>query len=394
MPSSDIYKNAYVFFLNVALAAVHYGSAVAILVYGESEFPQNKESSLGIYVRLWQKIEDGSCSRDLFVEDVIPTHCGAVNVPVYLFCTLFGAVSGTYHFVLALWTFRSAESIDTTPWFKAFGLVFVNTARTLRALNPCGDFNNVVESVAVVSKKTVATDLIAPENTWGSNGYRWFDYSASTSLMIVVIYVSFGVLDAFTCLLASVSVVLLMVLGYAIEQTFARIGIKGTSFESGLVNSLGSLIAVGFVALTVIFLPIFINMSILINSECNDSGSKPPAAVQAVGVVLLFLFMTFGLVPCYQFYYRSDPQITKRQFRVDLYYSVLSMWAKTFLHWGLATIVIGQSTMVQGTYEKAQEVCTAPEFVDLWSRFGIVISATLSAALLTLGVGYRITAKF
>lgn len=393
MPISEVHQNAYIYFLNIALAAVHYGSAIAISVYGESEFPQNKESSLGVYIRLWQKIEDGSCSRDLFVEDAVPTHCGVINVPVYWFCSLFGAVSGTYHFMLALWVFRSSEAGEGLSWWGAFKNVFYYSFGRMPALLFCGSFQEYVADIGKAGKRSVALSLVAPQTTWATNGYRWFDYAASTSLMIVVIYVSFGILDAFTCLLASVAVVLLMVLGYTIEQLLARIGIGAKNFDSSLVSSLVNLIIVGFVALVLIFAPIFINMDILINSECNDSGSEPPSAVQAVGAVLLVLFMLFGLVPCYQYYYRSASNARKYQFRADLFYSVLSMWAKTFLHWGLATIVIGQSTMVQGTYDKAQEVCTAPEFVDLWSRFGYVISATLGTSIATLIAGFRFTSR-
>lgn len=58
-----------------------------------------------------------------------------------------------------------------------------------------------IDGLRFPDKLSVAEELIAPENNWGANGYRWFDYSASTSLMIIVIYVLFGVFDAISCVL-------------------------------------------------------------------------------------------------------------------------------------------------------------------------------------------------
>ena len=89
--------------------------------------------------------------------------------------------------------------------------------------------------------------------------------------MIIVIYVSFGIFDAFTCLLAATAIVLLMVLGYATELVLSS-G-SPTSVTKPIVNNL---IFTGFVALVAIFVPVIANMEVIIRSNCNEGGSKPP----------------------------------------------------------------------------------------------------------------------
>ena len=374
-------ENAYIFSLNAVLFSVHFASAFALIAYGIQEFPENERSTLGIYIRLWDKIEDDSCSRDLFVESTIPTHCGAIDINIYLFCALFGFVSGTYHLALACWAL--IPSTENSSWI-VYTWTFLKTLGTMLVGN--------IDDGAFPPKRSVAEDLVAPISNWGANGYRWFDYSASTSLMIIVIYVSFGIFDAFTCLLAATAIVLLMVLGYATELVLSS-G-SPTSVTKPIVNNL---IFTGFVALVAIFVPVIANMEVIIRSNCNEGGSKPPPAVQAVGTTLLLLFASFGLVPIYAVnrYDRTDVNSLKKyKYKADLAYSTLSMWVKTFLHWGLATIVIGQSTMVQGSYDEAQEICSAPDFGVLWGRFGIVIGITTGLSALTFLVGYKIISSF
>lgn len=378
MPATE---NAYLFSLNSILFSVHYASAFALIAYGLQEFPENERSTLGIYIRLWEKIDDESCSRDLFIESTAPTHCGAIDINIYVFCALFGIVSGTYHLALACWALIPATEFSS--WVVYIWTFF----KTLWYL-----LTNSIGSIDFPQKRSIAEDIVAPVNNWGANGYRWFDYSASTSLMIIVIYVSFGIFDAFTCLLAATAIVLLMVLGYATELV-----LSSGSPSSVTKPVLRNLIIVGFVALVAIFVPVVANMEVIIRSNCNEGGSKPPPAVQAVGATLLILFASFGLVPIYALnrYDRTDVNSLKKyKYKADLAYSTLSMWVKTFLHWGLATIVIGQSTMVQGSYDEAQEICSAPDFGVLWGRFGIVIGITTGLSALTFVVGYRIISKF
>ena len=370
-------ENSYIFYLNILLAGIHYASAFALFSYGLEYFPNQQTSSLGIFIRLWDKIDDGSCSRDLFVEDTTPTQCAALDVDVYVFCVLFGVISGTYHLALACWSLAEADSV----WLAQLYKVGVALWATLK----CGVSDNTFPKGT-----SVAENLIAPDKSWGANGYRWFDYSASTSLMIIVIYVSFGIADVFSCLLAAISIVLLMVLGYATELVL--------SMDPAIPQTkaiLRNLILVGFLGLFVIFVPVIANMQVLISSDCNIDGSKPPPAVQAVGITLFLLFASFGFVPIYA-YNRFDRKenIKRSKYLADLAYSTLSMWVKTFLHWGLATIVLGQSTMVQGSYDEAQEVCSAPDFSVLWFRFSGVIGTTTVLSLVTFFTGRQIVSKF
>lgn len=386
-------ENAYIFSLNVILVAVHYASAFALVGYGLRVLPDNQKSTLAIYVRLWEKVDDGACSRDLFVEDADLTHCGSIDVNIYVFCGLFGLVSGTYHLAFACWALIDDESV----WIFKLGTFFT----TLWGMMACNwDIGD-----SFPNKTSAAEKLVAPDNTWGTNGYRWFDYSASTSLMIVVIYVSFGIFDAFSCLLAATSIVLLMVLGYTLELVFS---VGTPSAKPVAVN----LIVIGFFALIAIFAPIIANMEVLMSSGCNEGGSKPPPAVQAVGFSLFALFASFGFVPIYAYNrfqlkdnadigflwcdikYFGPHSIKRSKYLADLAYSTLSMWVKTFLHWGLATIVIGQSTMVQGSYDEAQEICSAPDFANLWGRFGYVITATTVSSFVTFLWGYQIIRTF
>lgn len=156
----------------------------------------------------------------------------------------------------------------------------------------------------------------------GLNRFRWFEYAASSSLMIVLIGMLFGVWDVHTLFLMGAVNACMNFFGYSHEvQNTAGKKVDWMNFIFGSFAGACP-------------------WAVIISSACSTGGNGVPGFVWAILVVYFFFFLTFPINMVMQYaqigsWYRDAASGFPGggYYFGEKVYQVLSLLAKTFLLW-------------------------------------------------------------
>jgi hypothetical protein len=151
----------------------------------------------------------------------------------------------------------------------------------------------------------------------GLNTVRWFEYSISAGVMIVLIGELSGVLEIRSLVVLAMLNALLQYHGYLIEKAVADNAPKST-----IIELLTAAFAIHVTMWTMIFVSFF--------SVIGNRKTPVPAAVNTIVIILFTLFTSFGILS-------SLWALGKiKSFNiVEMGYIILSLTSKLFLSWFL-----------------------------------------------------------
>ncbi len=149
----------------------------------------------------------------------------------------------------------------------------------------------------------------------GTNPYRWYEYSVSSSIMIVLIALFLGVWDLWSLVMIFTLNALMIMFGYLMEQ-----------INQSSERTIWSPFVLGCVAGAVPWVVVFANFFALAGS----SDLRPPAFVYVIVVLYFVLFNVFAVNML--FVYKGVGR-WKDYLYGERFYIVLSLVAKSLLAW-------------------------------------------------------------
>ncbi|TFF87622.1 MAG: hypothetical protein EU548_10040 [Promethearchaeota archaeon] len=214
----------------------------------------------------------------------------------------------TFYYEFDIMTFTLAPNPEVLFTFTALG-AFVGTFLLLSAI---AHF-----LVAYPLNKVYVRDLKK-----GINRVRWFEYALSSSIMIVLIGIFFGVLDFWALFMIFVSNALMNMFGLMMElqNVYTRKlneKVRWTAYYLGVIAG-----AVPWIVITAFF----INTGV----QGEDALARIPVFVYWIYGIELFFFNTFAINMILQY---KGVGKWKDYFYGERMYIVLSFVSKTFLAW-------------------------------------------------------------
>lgn len=158
----------------------------------------------------------------------------------------------------------------------------------------------------------------------GGSLVRALDYGLSSSLMIVVLAIFSGVREISTLIVVFVAQALVILCGYLSELDSGLL--KGwTGFNLGCVVYIAN-----------VWLPVILAFALSV-----DASPDTPEFVPAIFTALFVVFSSFAVVAFLRLWYKPE-EGSISQFKYELAYIILSLVAKTLLHWTLYSSVLGR----------------------------------------------------
>ena len=191
----------------------------------------------------------------------------------------------------------------------------------------------------------------------GTNSVRFFEYSISASVMLICLALLNGITDQNELIMIAVLCGITQLCGLATEILLSEATtLKKNSVAPGVASSLlWTSSMLHFSSWATLLTAYGVIWRYFLLSASGSEDSQPPAFVYAIVMLLCLLFISFGAVQVVQIsrYAWCQDRCRKYPFikadlafnrRVELYYTLLSLVAKTLLGWMLYYNVLAMAS--------------------------------------------------
>jgi hypothetical protein len=240
-------------------------------------------------------------------------------------------------------------------------------------------------SAQIMSFRCVRERYVDEVNAYGTNALRMVEYSLSATLMQVAIALVLGIESRLLIITISSLTILCMLSGLAAE-------LLKTSYTktAWLVHFLGwfAMISVWYIILE--------KFNHSVEMSKIDGGDGPPAFVNTLIIVIMIMYMAFGLLQLFQLLWitfrivpdNKKESTTSKRFNnvIESGYNLMSLISKSFLGYFLVSHVLFAPRVI--------DQCMAMPVPGMWSVLGCNVTNPAAVNVTGLGVispadGYR-----